>query len=306
MREEADGAKREEESEKKRSRSRQFGLLFSRLSLPSLDSSIACRSLLDRREHDAATVTRTTSAENECGEREENEGDKREREREREREEEGLSRSSVFGGRASASEPKSKEDSGQWKEKRNARSRPAPSTPRCIHLERHTATRRVPGTSAAVSRPRKRAQGEAADAFALSLSLSLPSVLARRASSLLRSVGRPCPLLSPPPPDEKKTSRSPTLALSSLNNAHGDKVHLSCSTFSGQREYERARKREGGREGKGGVLPLALLLRTTGVASLARGSFDASINRRNKKTPLSPHSPRARARPCRRWERSDR
>ena len=94
-----------------------------------------------------------------------------------------------------------------------------------------------------------------------SLSLSLPSVLARRASSLLRSVGRPCPLLSPPPPDEKKTSRSPTLALSSLNNAHGDKVHLSCSTFSGQREYERARKREGGREGKGGVLPLALLLR---------------------------------------------
>ena len=139
-----------------------------------------------------------------------------------------------------------------------------------------------------------------------SLSLSLPSVLARRASSLLRSVGRPCPLLSPPPPDEKKTSRSPTLALSSLNNAHGDKVHLSCSTFSGQREYERARKREGGREGKGGVLPLALLLRTTGVASLARGSFDASINRRNKKTPLSPHSPRARARPCRRWERSDR
>ena len=86
MREEADGAKREEESEKKRSRSRQFGLLFSRLSLLSLDSSIACRSLLDRREHDAATVTRTMSAENECGEREENEGDKRERERERERE----------------------------------------------------------------------------------------------------------------------------------------------------------------------------------------------------------------------------
>ncbi len=138
---------------------------------------------------------RRTSAENERRTR-------ATREREREREEEGLSRSSVFGGRASASEPKSKEDSGQWKEKRNARSHPAPSTPRCIHLERHTATRRVPGTSAAVSRPRKRAQGEAADAFALSL--SLPSVLARRASSLLRSVGRPCPLLSPPPPDEKK------------------------------------------------------------------------------------------------------
>ena len=86
MREEADGAKREKESEKKRSRSRQFGLLFSRLSLPSLDSSIACRSLLDRREHDAATVTRTTSAENDA----ENERRTRAtRERERERETEG-------------------------------------------------------------------------------------------------------------------------------------------------------------------------------------------------------------------------
>ena len=89
---------------------------------------------------------------------------------------------------------------------------------------------------------------------------------------------------------KKKTSRSPTLALSSLNNAHGDKVHLSCSTFSGQREYERARKREGGREGKGGVLPLALLLRTTGVASLARGSFDApSIEETKKRLSLPTH-----------------
>ena len=230
---------------------------------------------------------------------------RQEREREREREEEGLSRSSVFGGRASASEPKSKEDSGQWKEKRNARSRPAPSTPRCIHLERHTATRRVPGTSAAVSRPRKRAQGEAADAFALSLSPSPLSLHVGPLLSFAQSVALALSFLRRRRM-KKKTSRSPTLALSSLNNAHGDKVHLSCSTFSGQREYERGRNREGGREGKGGVLPLALLLRTTGVASLARGSFDAPINRRNKKTPLSPHSPRARARPCRRWERSDR
>ena len=142
---------------------------------------------------------------------------------------------------------------------------------------------------------------------ALSLSLS-PSPLSLHVGPLLsfaRSVALALSFLRRRRM-KKKTSRSPTLALSSPNNAHGDKVHLSCSTFSGQREYERARKREGGREGKGGVLPLALLLRTTGVASLARGSFDAPINRRNKKTPLSPHSPRARARPCRRWERSDR
>ena len=142
---------------------------------------------------------------------------------------------------------------------------------------------------------------------ALSLSLS-PSPLSLHVGPLLsfaRSVALALSFLRRRRM-KKKTSRSPTLALSSPNNAHGDKVHLSCSTFSGQREYERGRNREGGREGKGGVLPLVLLLRTTGVASLARGSFDAPINRRNKKTPLSPHSPRARARPCRRWERSDR
>jgi len=302
VREEADGAKREEESEKKRSRSCQFGLLFSRLSLPSLDSSIACRSLLDRREHDAATVTRTTSAENECGEREENEGDKRERERERRRRDLVVR---PFSAGAPPRASRSRRRTAVNGKKRETRV-PALHHP-LLGASTWSVIRRQDAFPAPALRCRGRERGHRERLRTHSLSLS-PSPLSLHVGPLLsfaRSVALALSFLRRRRM-KKKTSRSPTLALSSPNNAHGDKVHLSCSTFSGQREYERGRKREGGREGKGGVLPLVLLLRTTGVASLARGSFDAPINRRNKKTPLSPHSPRARARPCRRWERSDR
>ena len=183
--------------------------------------------------------------------------------------------------------------------------RPAPSTPRSIHLQRLEARRRVPETSAAVSRPRKRAQRVGAEKAASALP---PSSLHVGPRSLSFSFGRPCPLLfflPPPPPNAKKeASRSPTLALFFPNSAHGDQVHASCSIFSGRENTkEEGSEREGERE-KGGVPPL--------LSHHGRRSGQLRCPPSTEKTSLSlslslsPHSPRARARPCRRWERSGR
>lgn len=136
---------------------------------------------------------------------------------------------------------------------------------------------------------------------------SLSFFFARRAFFLFRR--SPLPSRRRPNKEKKKAiekpSRSPRSGPLLSKQRHEDRVRAPCSSFS-WREDARERGKRAGTEKAGWKTFFFFFLsfRTTGVVHRL-GATRCPHQIENLSLSL-PHSPRARARPCRRWERSDR